>query len=209
MEAPPLGKDGAHVPIPCLPEALPARAEGTGGPNGRRDDRHGGPEPRRDHARRPSARHRLGVASLLGPPGRDRPRRARRPDDRRAPAPGRARAREPRASPRQRDPEERLDFLRGGARLPAETMSAYIDAHRCQFGVEPICRTLEIAPSTYYARRVRPPSARTLRDDRKSTRLNSSHSQISYAVYCLKKKKNKNVLRSYKKKKKNKNKQTQ
>src|SRR5256886_9105286 len=28
------------------------------------------------------------------------------------------------------------------------------------------------------------------RPDRKSTRLNSSHSQISYAVFCLKKKKN-------------------
>src|SRR5688572_33435978 len=30
--------------------------------------------------------------------------------------------------------------------------------------------------------------------DRKSTRLNSSHSQISYAVFCLKKKKRVNVL---------------
>src|SRR5205085_9633978 len=29
--------------------------------------------------------------------------------------------------------------------------------------------------------------------DRKSTRLNSSHSQISYAVFCLKKKKNKST----------------
>src|SRR5256886_12729545 len=29
-----------------------------------------------------------------------------------------------------------------------------------------------------------------LQSDRKSTRLNSSHSQISYAVFCLKKKKN-------------------
>src|SRR5206468_7612058 len=29
--------------------------------------------------------------------------------------------------------------------------------------------------------------------DRKSTRLNSSHDQISYAVFCLKKKKNKNT----------------
>src|SRR2546427_7610753 len=28
------------------------------------------------------------------------------------------------------------------------------------------------------------------REDRKSTRLNSSHSQISYAVFCLKKKTN-------------------
>src|SRR5688572_32436266 len=31
----------------------------------------------------------------------------------------------------------------------------------------------------------------TNRRDRKSTRLNSSHSQISYAVFCLKKKKKK------------------
>src|SRR2546430_12677294 len=30
--------------------------------------------------------------------------------------------------------------------------------------------------------------------DRKSTRLNSSHSQISYAVFCLKKKKNKRTV---------------
>src|SRR5205085_5766146 len=30
--------------------------------------------------------------------------------------------------------------------------------------------------------------------DRKSTRLNSSHSQISYAVFCLKKKKKKHPL---------------
>src|SRR2546430_12221817 len=30
--------------------------------------------------------------------------------------------------------------------------------------------------------------------DRKSTRLNSSHSQISYAVFCLKKKKIKKIL---------------
>src|SRR2546430_11295475 len=32
-------------------------------------------------------------------------------------------------------------------------------------------------------------AALRLRIDRKSTRLNSSHSQISYAVFCLKKKK--------------------
>src|SRR2546430_7172069 len=32
----------------------------------------------------------------------------------------------------------------------------------------------------------------TISGDRKSTRLNSSHSQISYAVFCLKKKKKKN-----------------
>src|SRR3712207_7385610 len=35
--------------------------------------------------------------------------------------------------------------------------------------------------------------------DRKSTRLNSSHANISYAVFCLKKKKNKtnNIIRYY------------
>src|SRR5258705_8055834 len=34
------------------------------------------------------------------------------------------------------------------------------------------------------------PSRMALRADRKSTRLNSSHLGISYAVFCLKKKKN-------------------
>src|SRR2546430_11308965 len=37
-------------------------------------------------------------------------------------------------------------------------------------------------------RRRRRPRPRSGRGDRKSTRLNSSHSQISYAVFCLKKK---------------------
>src|SRR2546430_1766048 len=37
--------------------------------------------------------------------------------------------------------------------------------------------------------------ARTVVQDRKSTRLNSSHSQISYAVFCLKKKKT--IVSSY------------
>src|SRR5437868_12942902 len=36
-------------------------------------------------------------------------------------------------------------------------------------------------------------SSVTLAADRKSTRLNSSHVSISYAVFCLKKKKNKKI----------------
>src|SRR2546430_12389565 len=40
------------------------------------------------------------------------------------------------------------------------------------------------------AGRKKPTSGETSLKDRKSTRLNSSHSQISYAVFCLKKKKN-------------------
>jgi transposase-like protein len=47
-----------------------------------------------------------------------------------------------------------------------ETMSSFIDEHRPVFGVEPICRALQVAPSTYYAvrERQRRPAARTLRD---------------------------------------------
>src|SRR2546427_3850708 len=53
-----------------------------------------------------------------------------------------------------------------------------------------ICRSLRVQPSS---RRGEAPghhaAAADFRRDRKSTRLNSSHSQISYAVFCLKKKK--------------------
>src|SRR3989475_4949307 len=41
----------------------------------------------------------------------------------------------------------------------------------------------------FVAGRNRVPSPAAGNTDRKSTRLNSSHSQISYAVFCLKKKK--------------------
>ena len=39
-----------------------------------------------------------------------------------------------------------------------------IDAHRERFGVEPICRVLEVPTSTYYAHTQHRPSARTRRD---------------------------------------------
>src|SRR2546430_7575144 len=47
-------------------------------------------------------------------------------------------------------------------------------------------------PRLLLPRRKAGPPATECRD-RKSTRLNSSHSQISYAVFCLKKKKNKTI----------------
>src|SRR5688572_32515291 len=53
-----------------------------------------------------------------------------------------------------------------------------------------------------------PPRSRRPARDRKSTRLNSSHSQISYAVFCLKKKKKtKKKTKKTTKKKKQKKKQ--
>ncbi|MCC6472959.1 MAG: IS3 family transposase, partial [Burkholderiales bacterium] len=40
----------------------------------------------------------------------------------------------------------------------------FIQAHRSRWGVEPICRVLQVAPSSSYAAIRRPPSARTQRD---------------------------------------------
>ena len=43
-------------------------------------------------------------------------------------------------------------------------MSAFIDAQRARFGVEPICREIVVSASAYRARRTRPPSRRATRD---------------------------------------------
>ena len=42
-------------------------------------------------------------------------------------------------------------------------MTRYIEAYRERFGVEPICRTLQVASSTYYAARPRRGSSVTKR----------------------------------------------
>ena len=43
-------------------------------------------------------------------------------------------------------------------------MVRFIDEHRAEYGVEPICDVLPFAPSTYYAAKTRPLSARAIRD---------------------------------------------
>src|SRR2546430_11394862 len=50
------------------------------------------------------------------------------------------------------------------------------------------CRLLPQSPRSRVGRGLRRQPARRRCRDRKSTRLNSSHSQISYAAFCLKKK---------------------
>jgi transposase-like protein len=55
-------------------------------------------------------------------------------------------------------------FLCGGARPPTSLMVDYIEQHKDEFGVEPICTTLGFPPSTYYSARSRTPSARAMRD---------------------------------------------
>jgi len=61
-------------------------------------------------------------------------------------------------------------------------MTAYIDEHARSFGVEPICRLLEIAPSSYYAARSRPPSARALADEELKPKITAIHAE-NFAVY--------------------------
>jgi putative transposase len=65
-------------------------------------------------------------------------------------------------------------------------MSRYIDEHKGSYGVEPICRILAVAPSSYYAAKGRPPSARTTSDRAISTDLRRIHAE-HYGVYGVRK----------------------
>jgi putative transposase len=65
-------------------------------------------------------------------------------------------------------------------------MIAYIDQHRDRYGVEPICRVLPIAPSTYHAAKGRPPSARALRDEELKAEIARVH-QDNFGVYGARK----------------------
>jgi len=78
---------------------------------------------------------------------------------------GRAGAGEPGAEAGQRDPQGRELFRPGDGPATAQVVE-FVDKHREQFGVGPICAVLGCAASTYHAARTRPPSARQQRDER-------------------------------------------
>jgi len=59
---------------------------------------------------------------------------------------------------------------------------SYIDQHKDQFGVEPICGALQVVSSTYYAARSRPPSARQREDQRLSAEVMRVF-ESNYRVY--------------------------
>jgi len=59
---------------------------------------------------------------------------------------------------------------------------SFINEHRDRFGVEPICATLQFAPSTYYAAVSRPPSARHLRDRNLKVEIARVHKE-NFDVY--------------------------
>jgi putative transposase len=65
-------------------------------------------------------------------------------------------------------------------------MIAYIDANRDRFGVEPICELLPIAPSSYYAARRRPTSARAARDATLKVEITRVHAE-HFGVYGARK----------------------
>ncbi|WP_425436327.1 IS3 family transposase [Leucobacter massiliensis] len=90
-------------------------------------------------------------------------------------------------------------FFRGrGARpqaevtgVPVAVLVDYIDEHRDRFGVEPICHVLrdaglKIAPSTYYAAKTRPPSARAVRDEQLKADIAAVHAD-NLGVYGARK----------------------
>ncbi len=65
-------------------------------------------------------------------------------------------------------------------------MIPYIDEQRRSYGVEPICRTLAIAPSSYYAAKSRPPSARSINDETLKAIIVRIH-RAHFGVYGVRK----------------------
>jgi putative transposase len=59
---------------------------------------------------------------------------------------------------------------------------AYIDEYRDRFGVEPICRALQFAPSTYWSAKRRSVCARSIRDTELKTEIARVHSE-NFRVY--------------------------
>jgi hypothetical protein len=55
----------------------------------------------------------------------------------------------------------------------------FVDEHRDRFGVEPICRTLEISASAYYRRAKNGRSTRALEDERLLARIEEVHERTT------------------------------
>ncbi len=62
----------------------------------------------------------------------------------------------------------------------------FINTFKERWGVEPICQTLEFAPSTYYAATSRPPSARRVLDDQLKPQIERVHRE-NFDVYGVEK----------------------
>src|SRR4051812_10090006 len=71
-----------------------------------------------------------------------------------------------RVAAREREPQGRQRGFRDRARPRPDEVSAFIDAYRARFGVEPICRVLDVSASAYYHRATGARSARAAGDER-------------------------------------------
>jgi len=60
-------------------------------------------------------------------------------------------------------------------------VSAFIEEHKERFGVEPICRTLEVSASAYYERAKGKRSARSVEDERLLERIRDVHRRNYFA----------------------------
>ncbi|WP_104131173.1 IS3 family transposase [Cryobacterium sp. M91] len=65
-------------------------------------------------------------------------------------------------------------------------MIRFIDENKHDFGVEPICKEMQIAPSTYYAATSRPPSKRSKTDGETVVKITDVHKK-NYGVYGARK----------------------
>ena len=65
-------------------------------------------------------------------------------------------------------------------------MIQFIDDHKDEFGVEPVCRHLPVAPQTYYAARTREPSLQSVTDEDLTKRIHEIHTS-NYGVYGVRK----------------------
>ena len=74
----------------------------------------------------------------------------------------------------------------GGARPPTQEVVRYVDAYRTRFGVEPICRVLQVASSSFYAAKRRQPGQRHVRDEALKTAIGRVH-PANYGVYGARK----------------------
>jgi putative transposase len=63
---------------------------------------------------------------------------------------------------------------------------SFINAQRDRWGVEPICKTLQVAPSTYYAAVSRQPSARQVSDQQLKIEITRVH-RDNFGVYGIEK----------------------
>lgn len=62
-------------------------------------------------------------------------------------------------------------FFPGGARPPTEVIAIFVDQHKEQYGIERVCKQIQIAPSSYYEYKARQRGLERLSDRVKRDRV--------------------------------------